>query len=54
MMELCNDIVVIVGYDRRISWLSNAPLGMEYDSNSIEYYSSKVHIYKTTEPLFAL
>ena len=32
---LCN-AAVVVGYDRRISELSSAPLDIEYDNNSIK------------------
>ena len=40
MMVLCIGIVV-VGYDRRRSGLSNTPLAIECDISSLEQYSSK-------------
>ena len=34
VMVMCND--VIIKYDRRRSWLSSAPLDIEYDNNMTE------------------
>ena len=36
MMVMCNDIVIIIEYNRRRSGLPSAPLDMEYDNNSVE------------------
>ena len=36
-MAVLRDASVVVGYDRRRSGLSSAPLDMEYGNNSIEY-----------------